>query len=96
MTEAYRLKAQVYCLLQKQKKALSYFTISIKAGQKYNSRLELSRTYFEAGKCLRDPHSIRSSLMGVIGSEYILKAKNLFQEMELQQDLRNYEEYIEQ
>jgi len=92
---AYRLKAMVYWMLKKQNKAFKYFILSIKAGQKYNCRLELARTYFEAGKCLRETGSIKNSLMGVIGSEYLLKARNLFKDMDLQHDLQIYERYIE-
>jgi tetratricopeptide (TPR) repeat protein len=92
---AYRLKAMVYWMLKKQNKTFKYFILSIKAGQKYNCRLELARTYFEAGKCLRETGSIKNSLMGVIGSEYLLKARNLFKDMDLQHDLQIYERYIE-
>lgn len=93
--EAYRLKAMVLWLLGKQRRAYKYFILSIKAGQNYNSSLELSRTYFEAGKCLRETNSIKNSLMGIIGSEYLLKAKNMFEEMNLHHDLEKYNRYIE-
>ncbi len=93
--EAYRLKALAYCLIGKQKKAFQYFTLSIRAGHQYNAVLELSRTYFEAGKCLLDPRSKKSSLLGLSGSEYLLKARALFEEMDLQWDMREYEHYME-
>jgi tetratricopeptide (TPR) repeat protein len=93
--EAYRMKARACWLLGKQKKAFRYFTLSIRAGQKYNAVLELARTYFEAGKCLREPRSKKSSLLGASGSEYLLKARTLFGEMDLQWDLREYEKYLE-
>jgi hypothetical protein len=93
--EAYRLKAVIYWMLKKQNKAYKNFTLSIQSGQKYNAVMELSRTYFEVGKCLREPVSKRSSLLGIGGSEYLLKARTLFEEMDLQWDLQAYEEYME-
>jgi|GEM_PF-1863969 len=93
--EVYRLKALTFWILGKQRKAYKNFTISIQAGQKYNCQLELSRTYFEAGKCLREVKSIKSSLLGINGSEYLLMAKRMFEEMDLQWDLKEYEKYLE-
>jgi len=94
-TEAYRLQALTFWIIGKQRKAYKNFTLSIKSGQKYNCHLELSRTYFEVGKCLRDPKSYTTSLMGLSGSEYLFKAKRMFEEMDLQWDLKEYEKYME-
>jgi len=94
-TEAWRYMASVYWLLKKQNKAFKCYSRSIIAGQKYNCPLELSRTYFEVGKCLHDPHSIKGSLLGMSGSEYLFKAKSMFEEMDLQWDLQEYEKYME-
>jgi len=94
-TEAYRLKAITCWLLGKQSAAFKNFALSIQAGLKYNCQLELSRTYFEVGKCLRKPESIKSSLQGINGSEYLLKAKAFFEGMDLQWDLKEYEKYME-
>jgi len=94
-TEVYRLKAITCWMLVKQRQAYKNFTLSIQAGQKYNCHLELSRTYFEAGKCLRDMKSIKSSLLGINGSEYLLMARRMFEEMDLQWDLKEYEKYME-
>lgn len=94
-TEAYRLKAQTCWMLGKQRQACKYFTLSIRSAQKYNCRLELSRTYYELGKCLRDPKNNETSLMGLSGSEYLFKARRMFEEMDLQWDLKEYERYME-
>jgi len=94
-TEAYRLQALTFWILGKQRQAYKNFALSIKAGQKYNCQLELSRTYFEVGKCLREVKSIKSSLLGINGSEYLLMAKRMFEEMDLQWDLKEYEKYME-
>ncbi len=94
-TEAYRLKAITCWMLGRQRQAYKNFTLSIKSGQKYNCHLELSRTYFETGKCLRETNSIKSSLLGINGSEYLLMAKRMFEEMDLQWDLKEYEKYMD-
>ena len=93
--EAYRLKAQLYWMMKKHRIAFRYLTLSIQAGQKYNALLELSRSYLEAGKCLRESGTTRSSLLGLSSSEYLLKARTLFGEMDLQWDLQEYERYME-
>jgi len=94
-TEAYRLKAITCWMLGKQRQAYKNFILSIQAGQKYNCHLELSRTYFEAGKCLREAKSVKSSILGINESEYLLMARRMFEEMDLQWDLREYERYME-
>ncbi|HNS45969.1 MAG TPA: hypothetical protein PKH94_01885 [Bacteroidales bacterium] len=93
--EAYRLKALVYRMMKKHHNAFRYLTLSIEAGQKYNAVLELSRSYFEAGKCLRESGTTRSSLLGLSSSEYLLKARTLFEELDLQWDMQEYERYME-
>jgi tetratricopeptide (TPR) repeat protein len=92
---AYLIKARVCCLLGKRKKAYGYFVRSIRSGIRYNAALELARAYFETGKCLLATGSGRSSLMGVSGNEYLLKARTLFNEMDLQWDLQRYSDYME-
>ncbi len=93
-TEAYRLRAIVYCLLNKPDKALRNFGKSIKAGLSFDGNLELSRTYFEAGKFLRDPKNKKERLNGMNGTECLMKAKAMFEEMNLQWDLEEYEKYM--
>ena len=93
--EAWRLKAMVYRQLGKMNSALKCFSKSIQLGQKYNCSLELSRTYFEAGKFLQDSDSKRNTILGFSANEYLLKAKSLFEEMDLQWDLKEYERYME-
>jgi class 3 adenylate cyclase/tetratricopeptide (TPR) repeat protein len=93
--EAWRLKAMVYRKLGKKNSTLKCFSKSIQLGQKYNCPLELSRTYFEAGKFLQDSDSKRNTILGFSANEYLLKAKSLFEEMDLQWDLIAYEKYME-
>lgn len=93
--EAYRLKALTCWMIGKQRQAYNNYTLSIRSGKKYNCHLELSRTYFEVGKCLRDAKSAKTSLLELSGSEYLFMAKRMFEEMDLQWDLKEYEKYVE-
>jgi class 3 adenylate cyclase len=93
-TEAYRLKAIAFRLLNKPAKACKYFTFSIGAGEKLNHNLELSRTWFEAGKFLSDPKTGKKMLNGLTGKDYLEKAKTLYEEMDLQWDLEEYRKCV--
>ena len=95
LTEAYRLRAIIFRLLNKPNKALKNFDRSIKAALSFDGNLELSRTYFETGKFLRDTKNKKERLKGMNGAEYLLKAKSMFEEMNLQWDLKEYEKYME-
>ncbi len=94
LPEAYRLRAIVFRILSKPNKALKNFDKSIKAGLSFDGNLELSRTYFEIGKFLRDPKNKKEKLNGMNGTEYLLKAKSMFEEMNLQWDLEEYEKFF--
>jgi len=93
-TEAYRLQAIVYQISNKPNKAILNFEKSINAGLKSGVNLELSRTYFEAGKFLRDPNNKKDRINGLNGTECLLKAKSMFEEMNLEWDLKEYENYM--
>ena len=94
LTEAYRLRAIVFWLLNKPNKALKNFDKSIKTALSFDGNLELSRTYFEIGKFLRDPKNKKERLNGMNATEYLLKAKSMFEEMNLKWDLEEYEKYM--
>jgi len=93
-TEAFRVKAIGCGLLKQHAKAIRYFSLSVMAGERLNHNLELSRTYFELGKFLSDPKTGKIKLNGLTGTDYLEKAKTLFQEMDLQWDLERYEEFM--
>jgi hypothetical protein len=75
-------------------KVLKYFKRSTSLSLQFEGNLELSRTYFEAGKFLRDPKNKRDRINSLNGTECLLKAKAMFEEMNLQWDLAEYEKYI--
>nr|NQU91848.1 hypothetical protein [Bacteroidota bacterium] len=95
LTEAYRLHAIVFRLLNKPARAFNSFEKSIKAGIDYDCKLELSRTYFEAGKFLRDPKNKKDRINGMNGTEYLMKAKAMFEEMDLEWDLMQYQVFMD-
>jgi len=62
LPEAYRLRAITFWLTNKLGKALRHFDKSIKSSRSFQGNLELSRTYFEAGKFLRDPNNKKEKI----------------------------------
>jgi tetratricopeptide (TPR) repeat protein len=93
LTEAFRLHALACSIDHNPDRALKNFERSVQAGTSYGGKLELSRTYFEAGKFLRDPKNKKDRIHGMNGTECLLKAKTMFEQMNLQWDLREYENY---
>jgi hypothetical protein len=86
-TEALRLMGTYYWLIDKQKRALSWWNKSIEEGERLDARPELSRTYMEVGRRLLEPKSKYKELNGVSAEEYLEKARKMFEEMDLQWDL---------
>jgi hypothetical protein len=95
LPEAYRLRAKIFWLVNKANKAFRNYEKSVKAGLKYDCKLELSRTYFEAGKFLQDAKNRKQRINGLNGVECLMKAKAMFEEMNLEWDLREYHKYME-
>jgi class 3 adenylate cyclase len=95
LPEAYRLRAIACWLTNKPGKASRNFKKSIDAGLNYDCKLELSRTYFEAGKFLRDQNHKKDRINGMNGTECLMKAKTLFEEMKLDWDLKEYHNAME-
>ena len=94
LPEAYRLRAIIFWLMIKPNKAIRNFEKSITVGLSYDCNLELSRTYFEAGKFLRDPSNKKERINGMNATEYLMKAKSMFEGMNLEWDLEEYEKYM--
>lgn len=94
LTEAYLLRSRIFMFQQKFKKAFKNLQLAIQTGEKYNSRLELSRAYFETGKFLSNPKTKQKQLNSLLGNEYLEKAKTMFEEMDLQWDLGEYRNFI--
>ncbi len=95
LAEGYRIRALTYWLLNKQDKAYRNFEKSLALAERLGAKPELARTCFELGKCLMDQKSRHKIVRSKNGSEYLIKAKSMFEEMDLQWDLQEYERYAE-
>ena len=93
--EANRLHSIILWEIGKHKAAYKAFNKTIKIGEKLKAKLELSRTYLETGKFLSDPQVKYNELNGNPTSYYLNKAKTLFEEMDLQWDLEEYQKYMD-
>ena len=93
--EGRRLMAQTYWYLNRQRQAFRNFEKAILIAERFGAKPELARTYFELGKCLMDAKSRRKIVLSKNGSEYLIKAKSMFEEMDLKWDLDEYERYME-
>lgn len=95
LAEGYRIRANVFWMLNKQNKAFGNFEKSIEIAERFGTKPELARTCFELGKCLMEINSKHKILRSKNGSEYLLMAKRMFEEMDLQWDLKEYDKYME-
>jgi class 3 adenylate cyclase/tetratricopeptide (TPR) repeat protein len=94
-TEAYKLAGLYDWLINRQKKALSWWSKAIKQGEHLGARLDLSRTYFEVGRRLLEADSRYNKLNGITAQAYIEKAKHLYEEMDLQWDLDELQRFVQ-
>lgn len=85
--ESYRLKGIYFWLNDNQKKAVKWWNRSISEAERLGARLDLSRTYCEVGKRLQEAKSKYKMLKGISAEDYLVKARVLFEEMDLKQDL---------
>ena len=86
-TETFRLMGVYYWLTGRQKKALAWWGKSIAAGQRLGAAAELARTYREVGQRLPEKKSKFHQWNGITAPEFLEKARRLFENMELEQDL---------
>jgi hypothetical protein len=86
-TWIFRLVGEYYWLIGKQKKAIKWWDKSIQEGDRLGARPDLSRTYLEVGKRLLEPQSKYKELNGIDAQGYLEKARAMFEEMGLEQDL---------
>jgi hypothetical protein len=87
--EVLRLKGTYYWLSNRKKNALDCWTQSAAESEKLEAMPNLSRTYFEMGKRLLEPHSKWKHHNGIGGEEYLEKAAMIFEEYGLEQDLKD-------
>jgi len=93
-TEAFKLMGTYCWFIDKQKNALRWWNKSIQEGERLGARLELSRSYFEVGKRLTEPKSRHSELKGKKAEEFLEMARTIFEELDLQWDLDDFDRII--
>jgi len=74
-----------------QRKALSWWQKGIQDGEMRGFRPDLARIYFEVAKHLLHPQSKQKRLGEISAEQYLVKARTMFQEMDLQWDLEELE-----
>jgi len=89
-----RLIGDYYWIISKQSKALKLWGRSIQEGERLGARPDLSRTYFEVGRRLLEPHSKYKELNGIGARSYLEKAKAMFEDMDLQRDLDQLDKIV--
>jgi class 3 adenylate cyclase/tetratricopeptide (TPR) repeat protein len=87
-TTILRLMGEYYWLIGKQGKARKWWGKGIQEGEKLGARPDLSRTYFEVGKHLLEPNSKYKDLNGIEAKSYLKRARALFTDMDMKQDLK--------
>ena len=89
-TDAYKLTGSYYWLNRNDPKALRWWRKAIEEGRRLGARLELSRTYFEVGKCLSAPGRRPKTLDGADAGDFMKKAGRMFEDMALRWDLAQW------
>ncbi len=89
--EAYRLVFTFYHLTGKQTKAFKYIRKSIIEGENLNARVELARTYLDAGKFLLSNDNNYKEINGINGMTYIKKSEELFEKTGIKYDPNEFE-----
>jgi class 3 adenylate cyclase/tetratricopeptide (TPR) repeat protein len=85
--EVFRLAGVYHWLAGDPTKALAWWSKSVDAGMRLGARIELARTYSEAGRRLTErAHRVRKS-KGLMGEDFLRKAATLFRELPQSGDL---------
>lgn len=92
-TFTYKLMGDYFWLVEKQGKAMKYWSRAIVVGERMGARPDLSRTCFEVGKRMLDPGSRYRKLNGIDANGYLEKAVTLFEEMGLERDLEDLKRF---
>ena len=91
--ELFRYMGTYHWIVNKQRKALKYWTKSIAEGERMGARPELARTYFEVGRRLLEKTSGHKALNGIKAEDYLQRAKTMFEGMDLKWDLEQLERF---
>ncbi len=90
-TEVYRLWGEYCWLIDKQKKALSWWRKSIKTGEALGANVELARTFAKIGRRLTAKDSRFDEMDGISPETFLKKATTLFEQLDLKWDMAEIE-----
>ncbi|MFC1823206.1 adenylate/guanylate cyclase domain-containing protein [Thermodesulfobacteriota bacterium] len=93
-TAVFRSTGLYYWLINKQNRAVKWWQKAIAESKRLGTRPDLARTYMEIGKRLLEEKSKFKELDGISAIEYLKKAREMFQEMDLQWDLDELEKIV--
>jgi hypothetical protein len=91
-----RLTGTFYWLINRQNTAVKFWQKAISEGERLGAQPDLARTYMEIGKRLHENKSKHKELNGIRAEEYLGKAREMFQAMDLQWDLDTLEKIVQQ
>ncbi len=92
-TETLRLAGVLDWLCGKQKNALRWLARSVATGERLGALTELSRTYFETAQRLLAGEGRIRRADGLTGKAYLEKARTMFRDLGLDQDLRAVQDF---
>ena len=93
--ELLRLMGLYYWFIGKQKKAIGFWENGITEAERLGARVECARIYMEIGRRCREMRARDLKVNGIDPDEYLKKARILFEEMGLQQDLVQLDKIID-
>ena len=85
--ELFRLMGLFYWLIGKKKRAIDYWNKGINQAQQLGACVELAKIYLEMGRGFHKVKSVDFQLDDLATDEYLQKAKILFEQMGLEQNL---------
>jgi tetratricopeptide (TPR) repeat protein/type II secretory pathway predicted ATPase ExeA len=83
----FRLIGVYWWIIGKQNRAVKWWKKATEEGERLMARPDLARTYMEIGKRLSEKTSKHKEINGISAEQYLEKAREMFEEMNLQWDL---------
>ncbi|MDZ7698079.1 MAG: adenylate/guanylate cyclase domain-containing protein [Deltaproteobacteria bacterium] len=93
-TKIFRLMGEYHWVIKKQGKAIKWWRKAIREGTRLGARPDLSLTYFKVGKRLLQPQTKHKEIGGINAKAYLDKARVLFEEIGLYNDLVELEKIV--
>ena len=92
--EVFKLMGSFFWIINKQKKALKWWSQSLIEAEKMGAFPELSRVYFEVGRRLFEPKSNFKELNSIKRKDSLIKARTHFKTLDLKYDMDKFDEFI--